>query len=226
MKYSCKASILFLSLLTLIGIAASADTASAAKGDVTTVVHTTAADRKKTAEDMAEIAAFGEAKACIFGKQAKQKVVQCTKAIQAIRTSDEATLKNLLPGVLASRGLGYAGGAKPDLRKAIKDYDSAIKLAPKTGIYYYYRGLAYVHENKAAPALRDFKDFVSNNKSAGSAVGYYYIGLIYNFEKDYTMAAAAYRQAIRINPGLKKALAKNLAYDKAQMAKGKKDERK
>jgi len=181
----------------------------------------TIAEKQKLAKAMAAIAVDSAVRTCLFERTADERVAKCTKAIQMLRSPSGSSMRNLLPSILAARGQGYAMGPKPDFKKAIRDYDSAIRLAPSADDYYY-RGIAYLHENNADHALRDFKVFVSREKSTTSALGYVYIGYIYGYEKSYAKAATAYRKAIHINPKLKDNLAKSLAYDEAHAGKAKK----
>lgn len=50
-----------------------------------------------------------------------------------------------------------------NVKEAIREYNTAIKMSPKNGQAYYYRGLLYVATDQTANACKDFKAAIANN---------------------------------------------------------------
>jgi len=53
-----------------------------------------------------------------------------------------------------------------NVKEALREYNTAIKMSPKNGQAYYYRGMLYVATEEATKACRDFRDAQENGYEA------------------------------------------------------------
>ncbi|WP_162415595.1 tetratricopeptide repeat protein [Cyclobacterium roseum] len=53
-----------------------------------------------------------------------------------------------------------------NVKEALREYNAAIKMSPKNGQYYYYRGMLYVATEEVAKACEDFRTALDNGYDA------------------------------------------------------------
>jgi tetratricopeptide (TPR) repeat protein len=89
----------------------------------------------------------------------------------------------------------YAQGDKPH---ALDDYNTAVKLAPKSAQPYYYRGVFYAAQTDVDAALRDFDTVLSIDPKLVLALRQR--AMVYLTQKNLSGALADFSEAIRLQP--------------------------
>jgi tetratricopeptide (TPR) repeat protein len=89
----------------------------------------------------------------------------------------------------------YAQGDKPH---ALDDYTTAVQLAPKNALPYYYRGVFYAAQIDIDAALRDFDTALSLNPKLVPALRQR--AIIYLTQKNFSGALADFSEALRLQP--------------------------
>ena len=87
--------------------------------------------------------------------------------------------------------------------KAIADLTEAIRLEPKTWLFYYGRGLAWADKEDHARAITDYNEAIGLNPNGASYVGR---GYAWQKKREYKKALADYYEASRLYPQDKHAL--------------------
>ena len=95
-----------------------------------------------------------------------------------------------------NRGLAY--GILKQYRRAILDYNEAIRLNPRYAYAYNNRGNAYFGLKQYRRAIQDFSGSLRINPKF--ALAYYNRGFAYRNLKQYHRAIWDYSEAIRLNP--------------------------
>ncbi|MFA5089929.1 MAG: tetratricopeptide repeat protein [Candidatus Omnitrophota bacterium] len=93
---------------------------------------------------------------------------------------------------------GFALHNKGDIKRAIRDYDTAIILDPEYADAYFNRGLAYLAEKKFSAAAADFTAAIKINPNDFEF--YYNRGFAYTGQGEYSLAIADFNSALQINP--------------------------
>jgi Tfp pilus assembly protein PilF len=88
--------------------------------------------------------------------------------------------------------------AQGDRQRALEDYNSAIKLAPKNAKLYYNRGVFYAAQTNAEAALRDLDTALSINPKF--VVALQQRAKIYLTQDNFDGALADYSEAVRLQP--------------------------
>ncbi len=120
------------------------------------------------------------------------KIGGCTAAIG----SGQWQGKELAP-VYSNRGNAYFNLG--EYRRAIQDYDQALRLDPGYAVAYYNRGKAYTELRVHRRAIQDYDQTLRINP--GLAIAYYNRGIAYNGLGEHHRAIQDYDQALRIDPG-------------------------
>src|SRR5262249_2075391 len=94
---------------------------------------------------------------------------------------------------------------------AIEDFNTALRLDPKSADAYHSRGLAYLQLGEHDRAIADLSEAIQLNPTDFRA--YFNRGLMYSRTGDYERALADFGEAIRLNPNYAKAyLARSRVY--------------
>ena len=120
-----------------------------------------------------------------------QKIAACTEIIGSpgVSRTDRAT-------AYGDRGTGYA--TKNEIDLALRDYDEAVRLDPKSANSYIFRGNAQRHLRRFDAAIADYSRALAiDAKSTQAFVG---LGNVYADRNEDARAIAEYDQAIRIDP--------------------------
>jgi len=126
------------------------------------------------------------------GKSAPPVIIQaCTELLD----------RNLLQGherfyLFVDRAMGYV--AQGDKQRALDEYNTAVKLAPKYAQPYYYRGVFYLAQADVDGALHDFDTALSLNPKLVPAL--LQRAKIHKTQNDFSGARADYSEAIRLKP--------------------------
>ena len=84
------------------------------------------------------------------------------------------------------------------LDKAIKDFNSAIKIKPEFVLAYYNRGIAYLYKREFEKAIKDFSKAI--NLKPDEAKSYYYRARAYMHTDKFKKAIKDYNKTIALNP--------------------------
>ena len=94
--------------------------------------------------------------------------------------------------------LGNAAYDSEDYRRAIQDYDEAIRLDPQAALAYHNRGLAYGTLGQYERAIEDYNEAIRLNPQ--NAMAYYNRGVAYHKLGQYERAIEDYDEVIRLDP--------------------------
>jgi len=118
-----------------------------------------------------------------------------------IQACTELQDRNILQGherfyLFVNRAVAYF--AQGDKQHALDEYNTAVKLAPKSAQPYYYRGVFYAAQTDVEAALRDFDTALSLYPKLVPAL--LQRAKIHKTRKDLSGALADYSEAIRLEP--------------------------
>jgi lipoprotein NlpI len=133
-------------------------------------------------------AAQTDAERCAAASGKPDVAIQyCTRAIESGRYTGEA-----LARLHYNRGIEWA--AKGDHDRAIADYDTAIRLAPKFADAYYNRGHAWSRKGDSVRAIADYEAVIRLNPQ--DPAGYIARAVELALEGDYARASTDYDAAL------------------------------
>jgi Flp pilus assembly protein TadD len=98
--------------------------------------------------------------------------------------------------LFVNRAVAYV--AQGDKQRALDDYNTAVKLAPKNAQPYYYRGVFYAAQTDVDAALRDFDTALSIDPKLISALRQR--AIIHLTQKNFSGALADFSEALRLRP--------------------------
>jgi tetratricopeptide (TPR) repeat protein len=120
-----------------------------------------------------------------------EQIAGCTNAIKSGKLGGKD-----LAAAFAIRGSAYR--ARGELKRAVQDYDQAVKLNPNDADLFFRRGVAHGMLGDAGRAIDDFDKAI---KLAPDHVGALYSrGLTYSNKGQWERAIKDYDQAIRLSP--------------------------
>jgi tetratricopeptide (TPR) repeat protein len=128
----------------------------------------------------------------IFGADKRAAIAACTSILNQTDLSDADRVRALLVR-------GRASHRQLDIDAAIRDFDAAIKLAPKDPEPLVRRASAAFYKDNYQEAYEFAQQALSLD--AKNSEAYDTIGTIALVTRNYAMAKAAYDQAIEFNPG-------------------------
>jgi tetratricopeptide (TPR) repeat protein len=127
-------------------------------------------------------------------------IAACTRVIDAKPEMPKLAMAHFWRGLSLSRKALLSGGQFPSWARydqAIADFSEAIRLDPKNGDAYRYRGAAYSSQMKYSQAIADFGEAIRLDPKDVNA--YDDRGEVYQRLAQYDQAIADYSTAIRID---------------------------
>jgi len=119
----------------------------------------------------------------------------------AVQACTELLDRKILQGrdrlyIFVNRAKAYF--AQGDKRRALDDYNEAVKVAPKNAMAYYYRGLFYTAQTDGDAALREFDTALSVDPKFVPALRQR--AIVYLTRKNVSGALADFSEALRLQP--------------------------
>lgn len=122
------------------------------------------------------------------------------KSESAIYYYDKAIKSNPInAAAYCNRGLLYIYKDHPNFKKAINDFNMALKIDPKDSKYLYNRGVALAYMGKYNEAIKDFTAAIVINPNYWAA--HSNRGSAHMILKNYKQGFLDYDSALKINPG-------------------------